>query len=102
LKKVYSDLISGKVLFWERRQIHAERQTEPLSAEFKAKVALEAIRGISTTAEIALRHKVHPSQMAKWKKQLLENATSLFADGRSKTNKGDDDRLKDQLYQQIG
>ena len=35
------------------------------SADFKAKVALEAIRGISTTAEIALRHKVHPNQIAK-------------------------------------
>ena len=72
------------------------------SAEFKAKVALEAIRGISTTAEIALRHKVHPNQITKWKKQAQENLASLFADGRSKTNKGEDEGLKDRLYQQIG
>ena len=72
------------------------------SAEFKAKVALEAIRGISTAAEIALRHKVHPNQIAKWKKQALENMAALFADGRSKSNKVDDDQLKDRLYQQIG
>lgn len=72
------------------------------SAEFKAKVALEAIRGVSTTAQIALRHKVHPNQITKWKKQLLENATALFADGRSKRNKEEDGRLKDRLYQQIG
>ena len=72
------------------------------SADFKAKVTLEAIRGVSTTAEIALRHKVHPNQIAKWKKQAQGNMASLFADGRSKTNKVDDDRLKDRLYQQIG
>jgi transposase-like protein len=78
------------------------RKRKTFSADFKAKVALEAIRGISTTAEIALRHKVHPNQIAKWKKQVQENLASLFADGRSKTNKSEDEGLKDRLYQQIG
>jgi transposase-like protein len=78
------------------------RQRKTFSAEFKAKVALESIRGISTTAEIALRYKVHPNQITKWKKQAQDNLAALFADGRSKTNQGEDDRLKDRLYQQIG
>jgi transposase-like protein len=78
------------------------RKRKTFSADFKAKVALEAIRGISTTAEIALRHKVHPNQIAKWKKQVQENLASLFSDGRSKTNKSEDEGLKDRLYQQIG
>ena len=72
------------------------------SKEFKAKVALEAIRGITTTAEIALRYKVHANQITKWKKQALENMAALFADGRSKSNMGDDSQLKDRVYQQIG
>jgi transposase len=78
------------------------RKRKTFSADFKAKVALEAIRGISTTAEIALKHKVHPNQITKWKKQVQENLAALFADGRSKTNKVDDQRLKERLYQQIG
>ena len=78
------------------------RKRKTFSADFKAKVALEAIRGVSTTAEIALRHKVHPNQITKWKKQVRENLPSLFADGRAKTNKADEERLKERLYQQIG
>lgn len=78
------------------------RKRKTFSADFKAKVALEAIRGVSTTSEIALRHKVHPNQITKWKKQVQENLAALFADGRSKTNKVDDERLKERLYQQIG
>ena len=78
------------------------RKRKTFSADFKAKVALEAIRGISTTAEIALRHKVHPNQITKWKKQVQDNLAALFADGRAKTKKVEDDRLKERLYQQIG
>ena len=78
------------------------RKRKTFSADFKAKVALEAIRGVSTTAELASRHKVHPNQITKWKKQVQENLASLFVDGRSKTNKAEDERLKERLYQQIG
>lgn len=78
------------------------RQRKTFSADFKAKVALEAIRGGATTSEIASKHKVHPNQITKWKKQAQENLAALFADGRAKANKADDDRLKERLFQQIG
>ena len=48
------------------------------TTKFKAKVALEALRGEATLAEIAVRHGVHPTQIATWRKQLLDHAAEVF------------------------
>ena len=51
------------------------------SAAFKAKVALAAIRGDRTIAELAVQFGVHPNQIHNWKKQLLDRAVSVFEGG---------------------
>jgi transposase len=50
------------------------------SAKFKAQVALEAVRGEKTIAEIAAHHEVHPNQVTSWKTQVLENLAAIFGD----------------------
>ena len=49
------------------------------TAEFKASVVLEALRGESSQAEVCRRHNLSEDQLSKWKQQLLENAASVFA-----------------------
>ena len=71
------------------------------SAAFKAKVALEAIRGERTVNELAGLYQLHPTQIAAWKKRAIGGLAELFADGRRKRGE-DEETLKAQLYQQIG
>ena len=71
------------------------------SAALKAKVALEAIRGQRTVAELAGEHQVHPNQISQWKKQLLDAAEALFADRRVKQEQQQQELIAE-LYQQIG
>jgi transposase-like protein len=71
------------------------------SADLKAKLALEVIKGNRTLAEIASEAQVHPNLLAQWKRQLLESLPTVFSDKRAKENK-EQEALTDQLYQQIG
>ena len=72
------------------------------TAAFKAKVALEAVKGARSVNELAGLYKLHPTQIAAWKKRLVEGAPELLADGRKKAYKDDGEALQAQLYQQIG
>ena len=71
------------------------------SAEFKAKVALEAIKGLRPISEIAEQYQIHPVQIQQWKKQLLDVVPSAFAKKRDKAEQ-EQEELTSQLYQQIG
>ena len=71
------------------------------SASFKAKVALEAAKQTRTLAELSRTFQVHAVQISQWKKQLLDGAESLFADGRRR-ERDQSETLQADLYQQIG
>lgn len=70
-------------------------------AAFKARVALEAIRGEKTIAQIATEYGVHPNQIRQWRQKLLEELPQLFSD-RRKSSEKDGEELQAELYRQIG
>jgi putative transposase len=76
-------------------------QRKRFTGEFKTKLAVEAIKGHKTVAEIAGQHGIHPNQITQWKKQALDGLPDLFTDRRRK-HKEDHEKLLAQLYQQIG
>jgi transposase-like protein len=72
-----------------------------ISADFKAKVALEAIKEIKSTSQLAQEFEVHPNQITLWKKELQGGASELF---KTKKDKKviDNELLVPRLYQEIG
>jgi putative transposase len=54
------------------------------SAEFKARVALEAIKGIKSMSELASEYAVNPNQISQWKKQVLEELPGIFSEKRTR------------------
>jgi len=70
-------------------------------SKVKARIALEATANNETLGEIARRHRVHPIQVGKWRKELVERAHELFTDGR-KRGAEEQSEAVEALYEQIG
>ncbi len=77
------------------------KQRKRHSKEFKARVALEALKGFRTLSELASEYKLHPTQVRQWKAQLQSHACELFERGRS-TGVKDEEALTARLYEEIG
>ena len=71
------------------------------SAAFKAKVALEAVKGDRSLSELASKYEVHPNQIGQWRKALLAGLPEVFSDKRRKQDE-DTEQEKARLYEEIG
>ena len=79
----------------------SEKKRKNFSGEFKAKVALEAIRGVKTANQIAQEFGVHPTQVGLWKKELQDHAAGLFEAKRG-PKPVDESAAPERLYSEIG
>ena len=80
----------------------SEKKRKAFSASQKAKVAIEAIRGIKTVNEIAQQFEVHPTQVSQWKNELQEQAVGVFEGKRGPKPVVDPEANSERLYSEIG
>ncbi len=70
--------------------------------EFKARVAIEALKNIKTIQQIAKEYDIHPVQVSDWKKKMLDGAADVFSSTKRKVSKEDLDAQTQQLHAKIG
>jgi transposase len=70
--------------------------------EFKARVALEALKGVKTIQQIGKEFAVHPVQVSEWKKIMSEGATGVFGPGQGRTAEEDFEKERSALHSKIG
>ena len=77
------------------------RRGDDFRLEFKAKVALEAIKGDETVAELATKHELHPTQIAAWKREAVEKLAKVFDEKGSDRDRSRDGEIT-KLHAKIG
>lgn len=93
-----------------RQGLWGEKTTESMkqkrrnhSAEFKARVALEAIKGVKTVQQIAAENHLHPVQVTQWKTQMAGAAASIFERGGQRAEQGgSSEEEKERLERKVG
>ena len=71
------------------------------TADFKARVALDALRGDRTIQEIAAKHKVHPNQVSTWKRQAMDGLGAVFSNGAERAGRDHESEVRN-LHAKIG
>lgn len=79
----------------------SKTQRKRYSAEFKAKVALEAIKGEQTIQELGSRYGLHPNMITNWKRQAIDNLAETFSNKAERVRTNDDPEIKE-LHAKIG
>jgi transposase len=80
-----------------------QKPRRKFSAEFKAKVAIEAIKERNTIEQLAKKYELHPNQISVWKKEFLAKAATVFSiDEKDSNDKNQQEALLEKLYAQIG
>jgi len=77
------------------------RTRRRFTSEFKARVALEALRGDKTVQEIAAKHQVHPNQVSTWKRQAMDGLSAVFSNGADQEQREREAEVRD-LHAKIG
>lgn len=77
------------------------KKRQVFTSQMKAKVSVDAIKELKTSGELSKTYGVHPTQIAKWKKYVLEHIPDLFENPRGPKTDGDSE-LVNELYRQIG
>ena len=80
-----------------------KKNRRKFSADFKARVVLEALKERSTVEELAKKYEIHPNQIHTWKKEFINNASLVFSSGdRQMEDKKHQEEEREKLYSQIG
>lgn len=79
-----------------------KKKRRRFTAEFKARVALEALKENRTIAQLASQYGVHPNQISEWKRQLKEQAVTAFTDAARRKDEAAYEKEKSELFEEIG